>query len=241
MERETTPGERVAAVLGTFDAAAVHRAVAALPPPEVAALARVLAVPRRLLQEDAAAARVLRRRTLTLAPSARPDLALMLVAACNDDTIAALGDRHEDPTREDMLEVLDAIVETHGRRTVALMLAAYVDGAAPCAAVFADLLDTDERFSPDSFGTSEAPDENGTPDAVDEHEAASEGEPGDPSATGITGAESAASVSTDAEKEARRRERKERERAAKERRARQAAAAEAARKRQKELRRRARG
>lgn len=238
MERETTPGERVAAVLGAFDAAAVHRAVAALPPPEVAALARVLAVPRRLLQEDAAAARVLRRRTLTLAPSARPDLALMLVAACNDDTIAALGDRHEDPTRDDMVEVLDAIVEKHGPQAVALMLAAYVDGAAPCAAVFADLLDTDERFATDSLGPPEAPDENETPDADDEREAPSEGDPGAPSA-----ADSAPSADADAEaeKEARRRERKERERAAKEKRAHQAAAAEAARKRQKELRRRGRG
>ncbi len=231
MDEHAASGERVSAVLATFDASAVHRATAALPPDDLAPLASVLGVPRRLLLEDAAAARVLRRRTLSLAPGVRPEVALMLAAACNDDTVAALGPRHEDPTIEDMIDVLDAIVERHGANAVALMLAAYVDSAAPCATVFAELLDTDERFALGAL------DRRIAGDTTDDAEpGASADSPTDPA----PGATDTATEAPDPEREVRRRERKERDRAEKEHRAQQAEAAAEARRRMKEARRRSR-
>ena len=233
MDDRTAPVERVGAVLATFDADAVHRTAATLSSGDLAALAGVLGVPRRLLEDGAAAARILQRRTRSVAPEARPEIALMLAAACNEDTVAALGPRHEDPTREDMIEVLDAIVDRHGCRVVALMLAAYVDSAAPCATVFADLLDTDERFAMEALAEQTAHDV----DEGDEVPAASvDGSP----VESAPSASNKASGAPDPEREARRRERKERERAEKDRRARQAEATEAARRRRKEARRRPR-
>lgn len=236
MDEHAASGERVSAVLATFDASAVHRATAALPPDDLAPLASVLGVPRRLLLEDAAAARVLRRRTLSLAPGVRPEVALMLAAACNDDTVSALGPRHEDPTIEDMIDVLDAIVESHGANAVALMLAAYVDSAAPCAAVFAELLDTDARFALGALDRRIAGDT--TDDTTDDTEpGASADSPTDPAPA----ATAPATETPDPEREARRRERKERDRAEKEHRAQQAGAAAETRRRMKEARRRSRG
>jgi len=235
MDEETAPGERVVAVLATFDAAAVHRAAGTLSPADLGALAGALAVPSRLLREDAAAARILQRRTRSLDPAARPEIALTLTTACNEDTVAALGARHGDPTREDMVEVLDPIVERHGHHTVALMLAAYVDSAAPCATVFADLLDTDARFALDSLAEATSPDDS---DRGEHGEGAS---PLRWSAGAASAAGRKAAGTPDPDREARRRKRKERERTEKDRRAHRAAAADAARRRRKEARRRGRG
>lgn len=234
MDEQTAPAERVGAVLATFDADAVHRAAAALTARDLASLASVLGVPRRLLEGDAAAARVLQRRTRSLANSNRPEIALMLAAACNEDTITALGPRHEDPTRDDMIDVLDPIVERHGSRVVALMLAAYVDSVAPCATVFSDLLDSDERFALDALAPNESIDSDDGADEVDERPEASAGAtPTQPDPQ----VGKKAAIEPDPRREARRRERKERERAAKERRAHQAEATEAARRRRKDSRR----
>ena len=221
----TTEGthDRSDTVLAAFDAATLHRAVATLPPADVAALARLLGVPRRLLQEDAAAARGVRRRARGLAPATRSEVALMIAAACNDDTVAALGPRHENPTVEDMAEVLDPIVERHGAHAVALMLAAYVDAAAPCSEVFAHLLDDDERFAIEALDLS-------TVEGSEVANAQGDTEPGSEAAAGI-----------DAEKDARRSGRKERERVERARRAQRAAAADIARSRQKQARRRSPG
>lgn len=224
----TTEGthDRSDAVLAAFDAATLHRAVATLPPADVAALARLLGVPRRLLQEDAAAARVVRRRARGLAPATRSEVALMIAAACNDDTVAALGPRHENPTVEDMAEVLDPIVERHGAHAVALMLAAYVDAAAPCSEVFAHLLDDDERFAIEALDLS-------TVEGSEVASAQGDAEPAEPA--------SEAAAGIDAEKGARRSGRKERERVERARRAQRAAAADIARSRQKQARRRSPG
>jgi len=231
MDDRAAPAERIDAVLATFDAETVHRAAAALTARDLASLATALVVPRRLLEGGAAAARVLQRRTRSLAPSNRPEVALMLAAACNDDTVTALGPKHEDPTTQDMIEVLDPIVERHGSRVVALMLAAYVDSAAPCATVFAGLLDSDERFALEVLAA---------PNTDDQAEGAEDGAPSVDSLGAHLARAEPTSKGAESEREARRSERKERERAAKDRRAHQAEAAEAARRRRKDARRNSR-
>ncbi len=230
MADRAAPDEQVVAVLATLTAAQVHETAATLSAGDLAALAAALGVPRRLLLEDAAAARILLRRTRSLAPATRPEVALLLAATCNDDTVAALGPRHEDPSLDDMAEVLDAIVERHGRHAAALMLAAYVDSVAPCAPVFAEILGSDARFDLASL----APD--------DVHEPGGEGGQPDAATTATGGTVQPEETGESAEaREARRRDRRDRERAAKERRAHEAAAIETARRRAKEARRRSRG
>ena len=62
-----------------------------------------------------------------------------------------LGDKSDEPTREDMDGVLDDLVERWGAQMVTLMLAAYPAMDAPAGPTFSEILDDDERFAiPDS-------------------------------------------------------------------------------------------
>jgi hypothetical protein len=140
-------GDRVVAVLQSFDNRTIHRAVAMLPKRELDVLRGLLRVPASLLRDSDNAARVVQQRVVRMGPTERIDLALSLAASCNDETVTALGDKHKDPSVADMHEVLDPILERHGAPIVALMLAAYVDASAPCADAFAELLDGDDRFA----------------------------------------------------------------------------------------------
>ncbi|HEX5614839.1 MAG TPA: hypothetical protein VFZ83_06750 [Acidimicrobiia bacterium] len=142
----SAPG-RVVAALDALDSATIHRTVGMLPKRELETLRGLLRVPAMLLRESDSAARVVQQRAGRMGRSERIDLALSLAAACNDETVTALGDQHKDPSVADMQGVLDPIVERHGAPIVALMMAAYVDAAAPCADAFAEILDTDPRFA----------------------------------------------------------------------------------------------
>lgn len=139
--------DRVPEAIAALDSRTIHRTIAMLPKRELDTLRGLLRVPAALLRESDNAARVVQQRVGRMGKTERIDLALALAAACNDETIAALGDRHRDPSVADMDEVLDPLVERHGTPIVTLMLAAYVDAAAPCAAAFAEILDTDPRFA----------------------------------------------------------------------------------------------
>ncbi|MGQ0826504.1 MAG: hypothetical protein ACT4OX_15985 [Actinomycetota bacterium] len=88
------------------------------------------------------------RRKMVHAPPVRQlAVAFALTEACNDDTVTALDDRHADPSRDDMIEVLPGIIERHGAPMVTLMLAAYGASSAQCQKVFSELVDSDERFA----------------------------------------------------------------------------------------------
>jgi hypothetical protein len=58
-----------------------------------------------------------------------------------------LGDKSDEPTREDMDGVLDELVERWGAQMVTLMLAAYPAMDAPAGPTFVEILDSDERFA----------------------------------------------------------------------------------------------
>ena len=71
-------------------------------------------------------------------------IAAILTDACLADCIKELGDHSENPSTDQLKEVLPGLVERHGVASVRIMLAATVAGDAPAAAIIRDLLKTDE-------------------------------------------------------------------------------------------------
>jgi hypothetical protein len=71
-------------------------------------------------------------------------VALVLTDATLADCIEQLGDHAENPTTDQLREVLPGIVERHGVARTRMMLAATVVGEAPASPVIRDLLKHDE-------------------------------------------------------------------------------------------------
>jgi hypothetical protein len=90
---------------------------------------------------------LVRRKLRHASPDRQLQAAFALVQNPNDETIAALGDRADEPTRDDLCEVLPPVIEGHGAPLVTVMLAAYTATDALCRPVMRELLDTDERFA----------------------------------------------------------------------------------------------
>jgi hypothetical protein len=139
--------ELVGAALAQLRAADIETLVRALRDGEhLTALAQALNVKKAAIAAHPEPAVIVRARLRSGPPSRRIVAAMELAGPCSDECIGALGPRADDPGRDDMLEVLPALLERWGAPIVTLMLAAYVAMEAPCAAVFEDLLTTDERF-----------------------------------------------------------------------------------------------
>jgi len=66
--------------------------------------------------------------------------------ACLSATIESLGDHADDPTREQLLEALDAVRSDHDDVTIAVMLASVADGDMPASDLCFDILATDPRY-----------------------------------------------------------------------------------------------
>jgi len=71
-------------------------------------------------------------------------IALVLTDACLADCIEQLGDHAENPTSDQLREVLPGIVERHGVAITRMMLASTIVGEAPASAIIRDLLKNDE-------------------------------------------------------------------------------------------------
>jgi len=71
-------------------------------------------------------------------------IAIVLSDAALSDCIDKLGDHSDDPTAEQLGEVLPGVVERHGLAITRVMLASTVAGEARAAAVIRDLLKHDE-------------------------------------------------------------------------------------------------
>jgi hypothetical protein len=110
-------------------------------------LADTLQLPKATMHLGAALPPLLRRKLRGAAPARQLSAAFGLTEAVNDETVRRLGPRHDDPSRDDLDEVLPAVVEQHGVPLVTLLLAAYAVSDAQCQAVMAELLDRDERFA----------------------------------------------------------------------------------------------
>jgi hypothetical protein len=89
---------------------------------------------------------IVRRKLQSAAPDHQLQVLFALAQHVNDQTVEALGPRSEEPTRDDLLEVLPAVIERHGATLVTLMLAGYAASDALCRPVMRELLETDDRF-----------------------------------------------------------------------------------------------
>lgn len=75
-----------------------------------------------------------------------PYLAAALAGQCLHDTIDALGDNADDPTRDQLLEALDAVRDRHSDATVAIMLADAANDDLPASDLCLDIVTTDPRY-----------------------------------------------------------------------------------------------
>jgi hypothetical protein len=71
-------------------------------------------------------------------------IAVVLADACLADCIEKLGDHADNPTSDQLREVLPGLVERHGLACTRLMLATTVVGEAPASAIVRDLLKHDD-------------------------------------------------------------------------------------------------
>ncbi len=78
--------------------------------------------------------------------AALPYAAAVMAEPCLSAVIEALGDHADDPTREQLLEALDAVGSEYDDVTVALMLASVADGDMTASDLCFEVLDADERF-----------------------------------------------------------------------------------------------
>ena len=120
-------------------------------------LAAQLQLPRATMHLGDALIPLVRRKLNTVSPDRQLQAAFGLSECANDDTVESLGDRAEDPSLDDLREVLPAVVDEHGTPLVTAMLAAYSASNAPCRPVMRELLETDERFVIGSPVAVEAP------------------------------------------------------------------------------------
>src|SRR5690606_16255618 len=71
-------------------------------------------------------------------------IAMVLTDASLTDCIDKLGDHADNPTREQLTDVLPGVVERHGLAATRMMLASTVAGEAAASVVIRDLLKNDE-------------------------------------------------------------------------------------------------
>jgi hypothetical protein len=71
-------------------------------------------------------------------------IAVVLADVCLADCIEQLGDHADNPTSDQLREVLPGLVERHGSACTRLMLATTVVGEAPASAIVRDLLKHDD-------------------------------------------------------------------------------------------------
>lgn len=139
-------------VLQRMTADDVHAVCRDLTVGEVSELARAVGVPRVVLSRDSSADHVLRNRIRQ--HETRAKLAVdALVRPTRNLAIDALGsERSAEPGYDDLVEVLPGLIDRHGPRRVALLLAFAIDDRWAAAEPSRQLLDTDERFGSDALG-----------------------------------------------------------------------------------------
>jgi hypothetical protein len=105
-----------------------------------------LQLPRATMHLGDALMPIVRRKLVSAAPDHQLQVLFALAQHANEQTVELLGKRAEDPTREDLLEVLPAVIDAHGVEVVTLMLAGYAASDAVCRPVMRELLESDDRF-----------------------------------------------------------------------------------------------
>jgi hypothetical protein len=146
-EQDEQDIKRLDIALTTLDDESLRHGLAGITEKQRQDLATQLNLPRATVHLGDALAPLVRRKLHGLSVDRQHAIATALTNRANDSTVAALGDRSEDPTRADLEEVLPAVIEEHGIELVRLMLASYAISDAPVRAVMRELLETDDRFA----------------------------------------------------------------------------------------------
>jgi hypothetical protein len=136
----------LAAALANLDDDSIARGVATMREQSRIEVAQQLNLSKATIRLGSALVPLFRRKVLSVGSQRQLSIAFALVEETNDATIAALGDNHEDPSRDDLLAILPQVIDEHGLPLVTLMLAAYASSDARCQAVMGEIIDTDERF-----------------------------------------------------------------------------------------------
>jgi hypothetical protein len=139
--------ERLTAAIAALDDATVRTVVQALSEPNRVELASTLQLPSATMHLGTALAPLLRRKLRGAAPQRRLTAAFALTEVVNDDMVHALGARHDDPSRDDVLGVLPDVLDRYGAPIVTVLVAAYAASSAVCQAVMAELPESDERLA----------------------------------------------------------------------------------------------
>jgi hypothetical protein len=138
---------RMAQALAALDDVTLGRALADMSEKLRVEVAAQLQLPRATMRLGDALIPLVRRKLQTAAPDHQLQVLFALAQHVNDQTIEALGPRSEEPTREDLLEVLPEVIEEHGATLVTLMLVGYAASDALCRPVMRELFETDDRFT----------------------------------------------------------------------------------------------
>jgi hypothetical protein len=132
--------------LAALDDSTLRQALAAMSEKSRLDVATHLQLPRATMRLGDALVPLVRRKLATAAPDHQLQVLFALAQHVNDDTVEALGPRSEDPTRDDLLEVLPAVIDKHGLTLVTLMLAGYAASDAVARPAMREILETDDRF-----------------------------------------------------------------------------------------------
>jgi hypothetical protein len=137
---------RMTQALAALDEDTLRSALADMSEKSRLDVASQLQLPRATMRLGDALVPLVRRKLQTAAPEHQLQVLFALAQHVNDQTVEALGPRSEEPTREDLLEVLPDVIEKHGVTLVTLMLAGYAASDALARPVMRELLETDDRF-----------------------------------------------------------------------------------------------
>jgi hypothetical protein len=136
----------MARALAALDDDTLRQALADMSEKSRLDVAAQLQLPRATMRLGEALIPLVRRKLQTAAPDHQLQVLFALAQHVNDQTIEALGPRSEEPSRDDLLEVLPDVIEEHGITLVTLMLVGYAASDALARPVMRELLETDDRF-----------------------------------------------------------------------------------------------
>ena len=139
--------ERMGQALAALDDEALRSGLAGMSEKSRGELAGQLNMPRATMYLGDALVPLVRRKLRSAQPDRQLQATFAIVERVNDATIESLGDRSQDPSHDDMVEVLPAVVDKYGSPLVTAMLAGYAASDAPCRPVMRELLENDERFA----------------------------------------------------------------------------------------------
>src|SRR6476469_4445627 len=117
--------QRLDTALATLDDDSLRRGLSGITEKQRQELAVQLNLPRASMHLGDALTPLVRRKLRGLPVDRQLVVATAITNRANDATVNALGDRSDDPSVEDLQEVLPGVIEEHGIELTRLMVAGY--------------------------------------------------------------------------------------------------------------------